>query len=57
MTIKVSPMALQKAKTLASINNTTVTHQLKVLARRTARLNTKAEYIGSVAKAQPFYLV
>lgn len=55
--MKVSKLTLQKAQTLASINNTSVTHQLKVLARRTARLNTKPTHIGSVKRAEPYAII
>ena len=49
-------MTLTKARTLASINGTTVQHQLKVLARRTARLQTKPEYFGSAKKAEGYVI-
>ena len=52
--MKISPMTRQKAITLASINGTTVMHQIKVLARRTARLNTKATFYGSAKKAEGY---
>ena len=52
--MKISPMTLTKARTLAAINGTTVHHQLKVLARRTARLQTKPTYSGSVHRVEAF---
>lgn len=50
-------MTRQKAKTLAAINGTTIQHQLTVLARRMARLSSRPQYTGSVAKAEPFVIL
>lgn len=52
--MKISPMTRQKATTLAHINGTTVQHQLKVLARRIARPQTKPGYSGSVKRAEGY---
>lgn len=57
MKLKISPLTLQKARTLASINGTSVVHQLKVLARRTARLSTRATHTGSVSRAEPYTIL
>lgn len=56
MKVKISPMILQRAKTLALINGTTVIHQLKLQARRTARLNSKPKYEGSVKRAESYVI-
>ena len=50
-------MTLTKANTLAAINNTTVKHQINVLARRILRLGARSKYLGSVKKVEAFYIL
>lgn len=54
MKLKISPLTLQKARTLVSINGTSVVYQLKVLARRTARLSTRVTHTGSAKKVEGY---
>mgnify|MGYP000456300735 CR=1 FL=1 len=55
--MKLTTTELQKARTLAAINNIRLGKAINIVKRRLTRLNTRPTIIGSARKAQPYYIL
>ncbi len=55
--MKLTKQELQKARTLAAINNIRLGKAINLVKRRVTRLNTRPTIIGSAKKAQPYYIL
>jgi hypothetical protein len=55
--MKLTTTELQKARTLAAINNIRLGKAINLVKKRITRLSTRPMYIGSAKKAESYYIL
>ena len=55
--MKLTKQEQQRATTIAAINNLPIRKAINLVKRRLTRINARPTIIGSVKKAQPYYIL
>ena len=55
--MKLTTTEIQKARTLAAINNLRLGKAINLVKKRITRLNARPMYIGSAKKAESYYIL
>lgn len=55
--MKLSKQTIQKARTMATVNNIRLGKALAVVVRRQTRLNDRPTIVGSVKRAESYYIL
>lgn len=55
--MKLTKQEQQKAITISTVNNLPIRKAINLVKRRLTRINARPTIIGSVKKAQPYYIL